>query len=114
MGMTDIKGATMKEARVCFERGVSRLQANLSVDGVVVVEGATVPEVARRLRAFGATSVALADGYTFAIPADSTSLSRAAVAELARPLETFYLIAACSWSEQGGEHRLKAKSPELS
>lgn len=88
----------MMEACVSFECGIGRLQANLSVDGIVVVERATVPEVARRLRACGATSVALGDGYTFAIPADSTSLAVAAKAELARPLETFYLIAACSWS----------------
>ncbi len=93
----------MRPACVSFECSVARIHATLLVDGVLVVEGATVPEIARRLRDCGATSVALADGFTFAIPADSASLAVAAKAELARPLETFYLIAACSWSTLVGE-----------
>ena len=87
----------MKEARVSFEVRGNRLQVRLSIDGVLLSESATVPEVAEFLRLAKMTCVRLSDAFAFALPADSTVLAAAASAELNQPIAAFYLIAECSW-----------------
>lgn len=99
MDMTETRGATMKEANVSFKCGANLVRASLAIDGFLVVEGATVPEIARLLRAAHCACVKLDDGFVFSLPADSKVLASATATRLKQSLATFYLIAECSWSE---------------
>jgi len=87
----------MREARVSFDVSGRRLHARLSIDGVLLSDSATVPEVAEFLRLAHLTHVRLSDGFVFTLPADSTVLAAAALAQLKEPIAAFYLIAECSW-----------------
>lgn len=100
----DTREVTMKEARVSFKTRHGGKRAQLSIDGVLIADNVSILDVAKLLRGAQSESVRLDDGFIFFLPADSCALSAAADAQLAQPLETFYLIAECSWSEEGGEH----------
>ncbi len=99
MGITNVKGANMKEARVSFKSQESKVRASLAIDGFLVVDAVTVPEVARILKVARCARVRLDDGFAFPLPANSTVLSSAAAVPLAQSLATFHLISECSWPE---------------
>lgn len=89
----------MREAQVSFDVSGRMLHVRLSIDGVVLSDTATIPEVAEFLRLAHLTRVRLSDGFAFTLPADSTVLAAAALAHLEQPIAAYYLIAECSWQE---------------
>ncbi|NHZ42494.1 hypothetical protein [Massilia aquatica] len=89
----------MKEAKISFDVSGQMLHVRLSIDGVLLSDAATVPEVAEFLKLSHLTSVRLSDAFAFTLPADSTVLAAAALAHLKQPIAAYYLIAECSWQE---------------
>ena len=87
----------MREALVSFDVSGQRLHVRLSINGIILANTATVPEVAEFLRLGNLTQVRLSEGFAFTLPADSTVLAAAALAHLKQPIAAFYLIAECSW-----------------
>lgn len=88
---------SMARASVKFVRNADRVRLVLTIDEVIVAEGANVTLIVREIVSRGLTKLFLSDSYAMHLPTNLDTLAEATQMRLEEPLAAFILISECAW-----------------